>query len=138
MSLNLRGNVCNPFANHKKVASPGCRRGHYYARSLTLAEGFEPPTPSSEDWCSNPLSYASRRALPGPAPIIPAPPSRRKGPARRAAQRLGPGCPTGPGAGVLVRAKQPDGAAKYSEIAESRPGRSQFVESWAKTATRAH
>ena len=37
-------------------------------RFLVLAtrEGFEPPTPSSEDWCSNPLSYASPEPGGGP------------------------------------------------------------------------
>jgi phosphoribosylformylglycinamidine synthase II len=29
---------------------------------MATREGFEPPTPSSEDWCSNPLSYRAVRA----------------------------------------------------------------------------
>src|SRR2546430_1359200 len=28
-------------------------------------DGFEPPTPSSEDWCSNPLSYGRIAAFAG-------------------------------------------------------------------------
>lgn len=31
--------------------------------SVATREGFEPPTPSSEDWCSNPLSYRAVRFL---------------------------------------------------------------------------
>src|SRR5687768_5932765 len=50
------------------VRSIGLECDHLAARgpdaaAVTIkmpAEGFEPPAPSSEDWCSNPLSYAGK------------------------------------------------------------------------------